>query len=127
MVRSRSSTGPSLRTLDGESACQGDAHLEATKLNKSVRVEEGLRSGKPGDDFGAKSKSKWRRIPYRISHTKLWYGPVGAKWRATVPLGEEVLKMPAKPPCAFGRRWTEPSAQEKQSKEVRMQPRLPRQ
>ena len=85
-VKSRTSTGPLLRTLDGDKSCGGDAHIK-TKFFKSVRVEEGLRSGKPGDDFGVKSKSKWKRIPYRISHTKLWYGPVGAKWRATVPLG----------------------------------------
>ena len=26
-------------------------------------------------------------MPYRLAHTKLWHGPVGAKWRATVPLG----------------------------------------
>ena len=40
---------------------------------------------------------------------------------------EVALRMPYKLPYAFERRWTEPSAQENQSKVVRMQPRRPRQ
>ena len=40
---------------------------------------------------------------------------------------EGALRMPYKLPYAFGRRWTEPSAQENQLKVVRMQPRRPRQ
>ena len=87
-VTSRTSTQPLLRTLDGDESCGGSAHTK-TKFFKSVKVDEGLRSGKPGVAYGAKSESKWKRegLPSRISHTKLWYGPVGERWRATVPLG----------------------------------------
>ena len=88
-VRSRKSTRPRLRTLDGGGSCGGSAQIK-TKFFKSAHVGVGLLCGKSGDENDGedpKPKGKGGRTPYRVSHTKLWHGPVGDKWRATVPLG----------------------------------------